>query len=64
MEPLDSTSPVDLTKAFLEGLHLIDFIFVNLIVVCSAKTFFLVMLEVQSTTKTLQEQVSRPVEVC
>ncbi|XP_011605705.2 protein zwilch homolog [Takifugu rubripes] len=36
VEPLDSTSPVDLTKAFLE--------------------------EVQSTTKKLQEKVSRPVE--
>lgn len=40
MEPLDSTSPVDLTKAFLEGLHLIDFIFVRLMLVCSAKNIF------------------------
>lgn len=31
--------------------------------VCSAENSFPVMLEVQSTTKKLQEKVSRPVEV-
>lgn len=30
VEPLDSTSPADLTKVFLEGFHLIDFIFLSI----------------------------------
>lgn len=67
MEPLESTSPVDLTKAYLEGFTSLShvYLFYDLPVATriNEEDYFLLS-ELQNTEKTPQDQAAKTDGVC